>query len=260
MINMAMATGILQKYDFPTYYVTASLMEALRIRILRAGISWDDLVFPYDGVVFMVPHNTLADEDGDEVFALGVCRVQPGGAVALPGVRTKISGLPERRIEVFWIMKPYGMEIQDVSFPAADKLEPDAAWIDLKTSEFKQQKGMPENARYGVSGVFASHMAGMAANLLLVLQARPELVEQGVHTGRRLRTGVPIHRPTMLGRKYLIQRKYDGPVESTGHFTELGWRAGHMRRQHYGPREASTVKVIFIDPYMAFTRGIQRDT
>jgi hypothetical protein len=44
-------------------------------------------------------------------------------------------------------------------------------------------------------------------------------------------------------------------TEEGGHFTEIGWRAGCMRSQHYGPKNEQ-IKVIFIDPYICFCRGL----
>jgi hypothetical protein len=152
---------------------------------------------------------------------------------------------------VFWGLAPSATTIQDCTFNATQTLTPDAMWIAAKTEEYRQQY---ENMG-GPGSKFTAYVSVLVANLLLVMQARPEYVEkQGSgRTNRRLKSGVPVWPPIFIGRKYITVRK--SQAAEGGHFTEIEWRAGCMRSQHYGPKNEQ-IKVIFIDPYICFCRGL----
>ena len=78
-------------------------------------------------------------------------------------------------------------------------------------------------------------------------------VEPGGTTIRPPRPGkLGVYSPTYLGKKYEVLRRgrSDDPKF---HYTELGWRSGHLKKVHFGTRW-SQEKVRWIDPYIAFMR------
>jgi hypothetical protein len=101
-------------------------------------------------------------------------------------------------------------------------------------------------------------MSGLCANFLLLMQARRQLVEPGTRTKRVLKSGAPVHNPTWIGRNYQVVRDQQKKTPTGAHFTEIGWRAGHYRNQHYGPKGAE-VKLVLIDPYVAYVRGLVQE-
>jgi len=164
----------------------------------------------------------------------------------------------EPRISVFWVLGPSCITGQDATFKASLPLEPDPGWLDCKTEEFNAYYQQNMNAG-GTASEFSSYVAGLVANMLLVMEARKQVVEHGGPTNRVLKSGLRVHRPNFIGRKYEVLRQQSSMRASAGgHFTELGWRSGYIRRQHVGKGNAD-VKLVLIDPYIAYTSGLVRE-
>lgn len=155
---------------------------------------------------------------------------------------------------IFWAAGPNGLVVQDCLWPVTQTLAPDPAWIDEKTKEYEKQTQYPSD---GPDGVFSSYLGGLAANLLMLMSARPELVEKAGRTGKVLKSGAVVHSPSYIGRKYAVIKQQHKGAATGAHFTELGWRSGHYKQQHYGPKNQHT-KIILVDPYIAFSRALSK--
>lgn len=246
--NVGPIAGVLEKFDFPIYHVSGPLLEALKRSHPPTGMTWADLKLPFPGMCFMVPRMSLVEPEPTEgeVACLGYARFASGDPLRIPTVEVTLP-IPESRISVFWFIAPSGLVCNDVTFPEAHPLEPLAEWIDSK-SEGRPYRGPP--------GSFTSWMAGLVANLILVMEARRELVEPGSRLPGKAR-GIASYAPTFVGRNYSVLRRERGDgSERRAQFTELGWRAGHFKRQRFGERSEQS-RVIFVDPYVAFTRGLR---
>ena len=255
--NMAVNASLMMQHNFPTYYVSRSVTEALLHTHPPADMTWEEIFFPFDSLIFMLPKDLIhepAGADGQDfgrgIIYVGVSKM-PEGKLQVPlhiTVDNKAS-----RISVFWTLGN-GATVQDCTFPPSQKLEPSPGWIDSQTEQSYRITGTSQYA--GPTGEFASYMAGLAANFLLLMQARKHIVEHGQRSKKTLGNGTAIYEPNWIGRKYEIIRRT--PKASTGaHYTELDWRAGHYRKQHYG-KNRTEEKIILIDPYLAFTRGLVR--
>ena len=254
--NGGLIASMLQKYDFPCYFVTEPLLQAMLRTHPPAGSTWADINFPFDSLVFMIPRGLLKEPGGQAIYALGVGHIGPANLQAdIPDWARKQGGHNYARAFVFWMMEPAGCGLHDCTFPLTQSLEPDPAWIDAATAQQVEAGNIPDAL---VSGDFASHMAGIAANLLLVMQARPELVERGGATRKRLgKSGAPIHTPTFIGRKYATEMRGPKP-EASGHFTELRWVAGHMHKYWVGKGRTESV-IRWIEPYIKYGAGLKRE-
>lgn len=244
----------LEKHDWPTYFLHANLFEALRRTHPPKEMTWRDVAFPFDALMFMLPKGSLQDPTGANIYMLGIAKIS--GPVILPTgeiAYTTVNG--NTRIIVFWAYEPAGIAWHDCAFPIGESLEPDPAWIDKATAEMLVSGKTLDCGP--VSGEFSSVVAGICANLLLVMEARPEVLEPGTRTMKRLGNGTPVHAPTFLGRRYTIQRQYP-KGEAKGHFTELGWRAGHYKQQAHGTGRKER-KRIWIDPYIAYASGLREN-
>lgn len=256
--NVSSAAAILERYNYPTYYVNSSLLEALQ-HTTPPDLSWNELKLPFSGLVFMLPRGAVQEPEscgGKDLLFVGVAKFEPGEEVRIPG--TNVSSHPigttqEARITIFWALAPNALILQDCTFPISQKLTPDSTWIDQKTEEYRS---ITHYGSDSPDGKFSARIAGLLANILMVMQARPEYVELGSRIGKKkLKSGIPVYSPTFIGRKYVVIQKQKS--ESTGaHFTEIGWRAGHWKQQHFGAKSEQT-KVIFVDPYIAFMRGLK---
>lgn len=265
--NLPVVAGIMERFDFPTYYVSAPIMEALKRSHPPQGKTWKDIQFPFEGIAFMLPRGTLREPpeiSGDDIMMIGACRFPANTKLTIPCVgRTTVGSWGEDRICIFWAVGPSGMLFNDCTFMSDSPLEPDANWIDEAT------KGRAERIRdhlgemplSSVPGEFSSQLAGVAANLLLVMAARKELIEPGKWFNRKSKAkgDKSLHLPTFIGRNYKILHKRSIPSDDPAmHFTKLGWRAGHFRQQHFGVNNEQ-VKTIWIEPYIAFTRGLSKE-
>ena len=253
--NIGIAAGIMEKYDFPMYYVSAPLVEALKHSHPPAGLTWKDIELPFPGLCFMVPRGSLtepAETDYAEIMLLGIVKLKKGEQHIIPGVG-KTEPVRDDRICVFWILAPSGLISNDTTFPAQHPLEPLKDWIDNATA--KKSDGWETGVvsrYYGPATDFCVAMAGLVANFILVMQARKELVEPGQQLHWSLKKPIGTYSPTYIGRNYSVLRKQEGDgAESRGHFTELGWRAGHFKRQHWS-RKNEQLKTIFVDPHCIF--------
>ena len=258
--NVPVLFNILEEYDWPTYHVHASMFAAMRRTHPPQCRTWEDINMPYPGVIFMLPAGSMfmppvkivPDAARIPIVFIGVARIKRG--------RWKFRseyGEPDDdkdRMCVFWSAdSPEGPISHDCAFPVTQALEPDPDWINAATKR-QEEDGFPCDDV--VDGSHSAALAGVIANLLLLREARPEQVEEGGRTGKALRGGTKIHRPTFIGRKYVVRREVS--VKGDGshmRFSEIGWRAGHMKEQPCGPRLAER-KTIWIEPYMAHVRGL----
>lgn len=250
--NAPMIAGVLEKYDFPTYYVSSPLIDALRRTQPPDTFTWANIELPFQALAFMLPRGALtepADDGSNGIILIGVAKLNKDERLNIPTVGITPIDVAEDRICVFWTVAPCGITISDSTFPLTEPMKDLTQWIEEKT---------PQDRGYtGPSAKFSAVIIALAANLILLMQARADLVEPGSLIRKRSPGKAERRLPTFLGRKYAILRRNESN-EASGHFTELGWRAGHFKRQHFGPKNEQ-VKTIFVDPYIAFTRGLKSE-
>lgn len=246
----------LAECNYPTYYVSKPLMEALAKSKPPENMTWQDVPLGYPAISFMLPTGALIDPKGYSVGAITIARFKVGEKVQVPGIRgtvTMPTDWTEDRISVAWFCGN-GMISQDCTFLASSPLQPNAAWLDAKTLELRHLNGYTEGK---ADTVFSTFMVALTASLLMVMNARPELVETPSTKPYRLpKSGLTREAPRYLGRKYITLRKDHTPGVTGLHFTELGWRAGHFKRVYFGTGRKES-KIIWIDPYIAYTRGLK---
>lgn len=133
--NVGVVAGILEKFDFPTYYVSRPLVEALKRSQPPQGLAWSDLSLPFKGLTFMVPRGSLVEPEPTscEMACVGVAKFMANEVLSIPTVRLGVGPLDYDRICIFWILGPSGLEMNDTTFPAAHPLEPLGDWIDEKS-------------------------------------------------------------------------------------------------------------------------------
>lgn len=261
--NIPVLYKILEEYDWPTYHVHGAMLAAMRRTHPPKGRTWEDINLPYPGVIFMIPRGSLnmpplATVPGSESIPLayiGIARVS----------RTRFKFLSDKdvpdaddRICVFWSADTpnEGPVSHDCAFPVTQSLEPDSDWINSATGVQHDKGYMSSDI---VEGKYTSVLAGVIANLLMLREARPEYIEHGVrNTGRKLGNGTSIHAPTFIGRRYVVKHESGSAASlaTAGRFTELGWRAGHMKAQPCGPALKER-RTIWVEPYMAHVRGLK---
>lgn len=251
--NTASIAGVLARHNYPTYYVSAALAEAIGHSHAPKNMTWAEMHWPFDGVVFMLPRGFLREPGGGDVPIIGAVCYMPDKPVAIPGVKGAVSSrVVSPRVDVFWTTTAELTAMEDCCFPMDALLEPDPSWIQNATINTCKEFGADPSRLSPAS--FSSRIAGLVANFMLVKESRKELVEPGRNTGKRLKSGVPIHTPTMLGPRYeILIRK---PKTTPGaHYTELGWRAGYWGQRRIGVGRGE-VRRVLVDPYIAYSSGL----
>lgn len=252
--NCGTIAGIMEPFNFPIYYVSGPLIEALKHAHPPENLKWEDITLPFPGLCFMLPRGSVVEPEhvgGGDVILVGVAKFPPGNRLPIPTV-CKMGPLDAEMTAIFWSVGPSGVVVNDTTFPSIHPLEPLAEWIDEKTkSRGKSGAYLPQ------LGKFSSQISGLVANLILVMEARKELVEPGVKLSTSKREGKPDRwTPTFIGRHFAVLRKDADGTESSGRFTELGWRCGHFKRQHFGVK-SEQIRTIFVEPYIAHTRCLK---
>ena len=227
--------GAAAKFDNPLYYVSQSLYDAIKHTHPPANMNWNDVLFPYPALTFMLPKGALRHPDGHNIGMLGVVKIFH----ECTGYHIGII------YPSFDNLRPGSSNIDDWIIPGDLSLEPSEGWL---VDHVESGPELPD---------FSQYIIGLAANLLLVMMARSTLVTEGAALPRSKKT--PSHiphqwKPTWLGLGYRT-RTESSNGESSAHYTELGWRCGHLKHQVCGVGRADR-KVIWIEPYMARIRGL----
>jgi hypothetical protein len=224
----------MMEYDFPTYYVSQRIFDAIRHTHPPANQTWEHISFPFPAIAFMLPRGALKHvKDGRDVTFIAIA---------------KIAGPYGERVCVFYPYCDSGVS-DSCAIPLTELLEPTVGWMQANTS-----KGVP------VDSDMSAYCFALAANLLCVMNNRRELIQLGEKLtskkppkpGRK-----PQHSPTWLGLHYQI--RYEAGIDPdmpSSRFTEIGWRCGHFKEQRFGKGRKDS-KTIWIEPYMAHTRGLQ---
>ena len=251
--NIGFIAGMLETYDFPLFYVSGALLTALGHTSPPDDFTWEKIAFPYPALCFMIPKGSISEppqSGGKDIILLGVAKMNAGSKLSIPTLGDSPVRLPYDRISVFWCVAPNGAVISDCTFPTTQPIHGISEWLDDNT---------PAARGYtGPHGEFNSRIIGLAANLLLLMQAEPQLIEPSRMLRKRTESRIEQRSATFLGRRYETARREEASssTDLAGHFTELGWRRGHFKRQHFGPKNKE-IKTIFVEPYMAFTRGLR---
>jgi hypothetical protein len=244
--------GTQGKYNFPLYYVAAPLLQALKQTYPPSSLKWEDIKMPFSGLTFALPSGGLLDTDGSSIMFAGVAQLKANTEFLIPGVfNVKSLDVMVNKIVIFWSSG------QCVFYQTliAEMFSPMAITEDILTDWEQQDKEERFDGDMPAADITAQ-VSRIVANLLLLMHARPELVDKGVSIGHRHvgDTTVPCQNPTFVGKSYAV--KYESRNETNAHFTELGWRRGHFRQQPCGPGRQE-VKTIFIEPFIAHVRGLK---
>jgi hypothetical protein len=242
-MNIAYSSAVQAKWDFPTFYVSAELLKSLQHTHPPTNMKWKDVARPFDGMIFMLPKGAIKEPSGKEVNFIGFAYFETAMADG-PGV-------------VIYYGVDSGLQLQSFGCAADKELEPEVGWINSRTEYWDATRPPEEHDKIArPPAEFLSYLSGLTANLLLLMTARPELVEPK-HTGPRkwlAKQNVESVPARFIGRKYEVRREQP-TVDAAGHFTKLIWRAGHFRIQHHGAKNEQT-KTIWIDPYICNGAGL----
>lgn len=244
---------------WPHFYVAPELFKAVSLTDPPEDTRWDDLPLPHEAALFMLPRRTLYHPTDGEVAWLAYARRRKGEPLDFKvGKHFWARECGNTTFTVCWEchekrpnppafhtvlaadVNPY-IRKDDIalSFNAQAGATIDQHWLAIPVTQ-----GEPEFMQLCTSLVF---------RLLLIMQARPQLVEGGKPTGKRL-SGAhqpEIWHPNIIGRTYSIPRRnVTSDPTAGGWHLRMHWRRGHLKQQPYGPKHELR-KTLWIEAYVA---------
>lgn len=260
-----LVADLLESHNFPCYYVSKNLLQSLQHTSPPKGMTWKDLKLPFPAATFFIPLNHLFESRDVSLGYVGYAWAPANYSFRVPGTTIDVTSRPQDRLITFYgIDRIKGNESTIKQLTVLDpeqELEPSPEWIIKTTEESRKRLQAQMNSEKLTPQAFgdpnySSYITGLIANLILIMQARPEYVETSDKVVRITKHGKSILSPNFIGRNYQIKQM--DRTDPQGHYTELGWRCGHYRNQPVGPGRSET-RLIWIDPYIAHTHGFKKE-
>jgi hypothetical protein len=246
----------LTKFRVPTYWLSPSIAEALRLTEFPGKFDWYNMPMPFEAGVFMMPQGSLRHKSDGDIPFICYARFRAGEEHYAPLLPKK----PYVSVNGGMMMAallPTGYFVH-WNIPL-DAYGPVTTMPELKDMllNFNTQHGTALPVRGGTMtpddfslGLDVAHYIFSA---LMLMTARPELV-----TAPSLAQRVPAKKgrqarefwnPAIIGEHYKL-RHAPGPSQGGTHASpRFHWVEGFWKEQPYGPGR-NLRKTIWIEPYM----------
>jgi hypothetical protein len=148
--------------------------------------------------------------------------------------------------DCFMIFAPC-MESADRKVPGYLAFGSKTPFLDLKDAdrlELKDPLGAEKAGLVADDLSLLSIASTLLCNLLLVMDARKELLTPGRWNGKKTSRGLEFWTPNMLGKDYVLRRP---SAPGNGPSPRMHWRRGHVRQQPYGEGH-SLRRPLWIEP------------
>lgn len=238
----------LLKHAVPTFFVGRELLPAIAATDPPA-MSPLEVPWPFPGLVFVLPQGPLVSPTDGACDYLAVARHDAGDVVELPGLSRVL--VPRPRMSVF---------------TTTDKGVDFGAHVDLERKSVEELLGAEGDWRFSLGygqeapaelaptdDAFVRRLVSLAIRLLLVMAARPDLVERGgiarPATVKHGRERSALWHPNFIGRTFHVVRE-ESATGADRPSPRMHWRRGHWRQQAVGPRGDGEHKVIWLEPIL----------
>lgn len=242
-------TILLDQQQAPVYWVHKALSEALLQTTVPAHVFGMHRAIP--SCWLMLPKGLFTSPEGDPVECLGISHRLSTDAHLEIKIREDYSiQVPPSEDRVWWFTvlgQTSPILYSGMYNIAAGKTKLDEPIVDLSCAA-------PGDDPV-VINAFTDRLGRFALQVLLVLQAKPELLEVGKPMGfgaamiksKPQRPATDLWSPTWIGRTYqpVVQA---GPVKGTHARPRTHWRKGHFKRVRIGSKENSDYRTIWIEP------------
>jgi hypothetical protein len=232
MAQYCITASVLAQYRVPTFYLGEDFYKGIAVSNPLSKVNWLEEKIPFAAGVFLLPKSSH--------FGWATwCRVQAGDVVKVPG------------------MWQWPITVKEPSFVLIGGYHDSTFGHVVVSDRGNFDDIIVDESNYAdqspVSGGVAKNplaFRNIVLNSLLVMLARPELVEHDGHRVRTMKKGKDPAReewtPNWLGRTYRIQRA-DG--DGTHASPRLHWRRGHFRQQPCGAGGKER-KTIWLEPVL----------
>lgn len=248
----------LSRLSVPTYFVSRACMSALINTDLPKDFQLQELPWPMDAMVFVLPDGILKSPEGD-ITLISVVRCQRGASFSMPWLRWDAPSLDER-ITTETLNQGDQDTVAILGLTETCRLYHWECPLDTTSIHDAQQVkafghfvgGEKQQVTTTEEEQFTTHsLSETAFQVILAMLAAPEMIEAGVlvreEKHKKGKTQSALWRPNFFGRAY---RRYDEIVGSGGEAQgqrRVHWRRGHFRHQRFGPGNAS-IRVLWIKP------------
>lgn len=239
----------LYRHKVPTYFVGKELLPALLDTDPPEDMAATEIPWPVPAAVFMLPNGALASPKDGPVRFLAVARGQAGLSYAphdhaLCGLRM------EHDVLALWtVAEGTGLP----TFGKTARLEGTLAVLMRDGPSNLVAGDGSASSLPADDAAFVARLTNIAASLMLLMAARPEMVESADEVVKRIKaksgdgkSADDLWAPRWVGRNY--QRPRPPSVGDPGNHASPRphMRRGHWRRQRFGEGRAET-KVVWIE-------------
>lgn len=236
------------RHRMPIYFVREQFARAVMATDLPHDFTLEDLHWPMAGMVLAFPPGFMKEVVGKETCFVYTANCDAGEyrVSAFAGCPAVV--LPKSKVGWFWYATgPRGLETFVTSFFRDERVNEVItrnAYTDF--TGIKDAQGVEQDR------VATDRVSALMLKLLVVLNTRPTLVEQGTCTRpeKRKHGRVKQHAlwsPNLIGWWYCVAGAgdYNGSHASP----RMHWRRGHVRNQPHGPGRTLR-KLIWLEPVL----------
>lgn len=246
----------------PVYYVSEDFARAVAATEPPPDMLVSDLHWPRNAMVLGFPPLFMQEYTGRDISY--VCAADlPAGPYSVDFPSTPCITVPASKIGVFHFSGVHNETRLNTLVSAFPHAEPLGGVFDKFGYTDFTQTLTPDAVKSDAECL--NKVTSLVLKLLLILGTKPGFVEEGVVTRpAKVKKGLDrdaLWSPAIIGRQFVPRRVNAEQDDAKDEIDRLGvervrsamrmhWRAGHMKRQPYGPREQKLRKVIWIEPYI----------
>lgn len=232
---------------FPLYWVGKDLVDSLMHTNPPMDLELPEIHWPRQAMTFLFPQNSVRF-DKDELFALTVVHAPKGEWLESPTELKNLNFVPPsinfpREYVALW---GFGIDHEALKRGAWEYVI--TTWY-MAAPYSGSLKDFLNDSRLSDPKGEVVTLTKLLFNLILVMQARPQLVDPKRHLKTVMKKkGVKQDwwAPRFIGKNYRIK----GPSLGGTHASpRMHWRDGHMRMQPYGPKH-SLRKPLWIEAHV----------
>ena len=233
----------LTRLRVPMFFVERDLLAALTKTTPPEVIDWKAMQLPFDAAAFIFPTNALSVPGVGDIEFVWYSRALKEQPLTIPSDVPHDISLPTSQFYIRTVPANGTDEAPAIIFQINNDTDPT---IDLS-------KSLDDVGVLDASSPFsdserkvAAIISGLVFNLILAVDARPELLTHGSTKGKRSKKGSEFWHPNIIGKAYRIAGAGGGEGGS-GITQRMHWRRGHWRSQAHGSGYTQR-KNIWIEP------------
>jgi|SRR5579859_398344 len=223
----ALCASKLVELQVPMFFISPTLLAAIQQTRPPDEVAWPETPLPFHTAAFMLPRGALRHSSEGEASYLVYSRWTKDETVPIAGTK-KVVTVGD---DIFYLQTAC-LESTPAGFQRSyvRRKTPVLNLMDLDTMGCQTSDG--SLSLVGDDKDFMNAVVSLTFGILLVMLARPQLVERGHATGSRTKHTVETWSPNVIGARYQVLRQGG---EHCGISPRMHWRRGHWRSQPYGP-------------------------